>query len=89
MTRADRSGGMGGVNDALLHRAAEGCAGAVFLAGKILVPGVAVAVEMGFARGVADRVVYLDQGRVLEVGPPASFFDTPQQERTRASSPAY
>jgi len=40
--------------------------------------------EMGFAREVADRVVYIDQGRVLEAGPPASFFYNPQQERTRA-----
>jgi general L-amino acid transport system ATP-binding protein len=39
--------------------------------------------EMGFAREVADRVVYIDHGRVLEVAPPAELFDNPQQERTR------
>jgi general L-amino acid transport system ATP-binding protein len=40
--------------------------------------------EMGFAREVADRVIYIDHGRVLEVAPPAEIFDNPQQERTRA-----
>lgn len=40
--------------------------------------------EMGFAREVADRVVYIDHGRVLEQGPPAAIFDHPQQERTQA-----
>lgn len=40
--------------------------------------------EMGFAREVADRVVYIDRGRVLEVAPPATFFDNPREERTRA-----
>ncbi|HEX3983644.1 MAG TPA: amino acid ABC transporter ATP-binding protein [Acidisoma sp.] len=44
---------------------------------------VVVTHEMGFAREVADRVVYIDHGRVLEVGPPAAIFDTPQQERTK------
>jgi ABC-type polar amino acid transport system ATPase subunit len=39
--------------------------------------------EMGFAREVADRVVYIDHGHVLEVGPPAAIFDNPQKERTR------
>jgi len=40
--------------------------------------------EMGFAREVADRVVYIDHGRILEQGPPAAIFDAPQEERTRA-----
>jgi general L-amino acid transport system ATP-binding protein len=40
--------------------------------------------EMGFAREVADRVIYIDHGRVLEEGPPAAIFDNPQQERTKA-----
>jgi general L-amino acid transport system ATP-binding protein len=39
--------------------------------------------EMGFAREVADRVVYIDQGAILEVGTPAQIFDTPQNERTK------
>ncbi|WP_205927570.1 amino acid ABC transporter ATP-binding protein [Rhizobium sp. P40RR-XXII] len=39
--------------------------------------------EMGFAREVADRVVYIDHGRITEIGEPNSFFDNPQHERTR------
>ncbi|WP_415805620.1 amino acid ABC transporter ATP-binding protein [Bordetella muralis] len=40
--------------------------------------------EMGFARSVADRVVFMDGGRILESADPGSFFDHPQHERTRA-----
>ncbi|MFN0187006.1 MAG: amino acid ABC transporter ATP-binding protein [Aquabacterium sp.] len=40
--------------------------------------------EMGFARRVADRVVFMDAGRIVEQGPPARLFDQPAQERTRA-----
>ncbi|MBO9703957.1 MAG: amino acid ABC transporter ATP-binding protein [Arthrobacter sp.] len=40
--------------------------------------------EMGFARDVADTVVFMDQGRIVESGPPAQLFGSPQQERTRA-----
>ena len=39
--------------------------------------------EMGFARQVADRVCFLDGGRVLESGPPAQVLDDPTQPRTR------
>jgi polar amino acid transport system ATP-binding protein len=39
--------------------------------------------EMKFARDVADRVVFLDKGRILEQGTPAAVFDSPQHERTR------
>jgi ABC-type polar amino acid transport system ATPase subunit len=39
--------------------------------------------EMKFARDVADRVVFLDKGRILEQGTPAEVFDSPQHERTR------
>ncbi|MFU0507225.1 amino acid ABC transporter ATP-binding protein [Pseudaminobacter sp. NGMCC 1.201702] len=39
--------------------------------------------EMGFAREVADRVVYIDQGTILEIGKPAQIFDEPQHERTK------
>ncbi|MFA7504107.1 MAG: amino acid ABC transporter ATP-binding protein [Burkholderiaceae bacterium] len=39
--------------------------------------------EMGFARAVADRVVFMDEGEIVEVAPPAQFFSAPQQERTR------
>ncbi|WP_241082567.1 amino acid ABC transporter ATP-binding protein [Achromobacter xylosoxidans] len=40
--------------------------------------------EMGFARNVADRVVFMDGGRIIEMGEPGDFFDTPRHERTRA-----
>jgi polar amino acid transport system ATP-binding protein len=39
--------------------------------------------EMAFARQVADRVCFLDQGRLLEVGPPAQVFGAPREPRTR------
>jgi polar amino acid transport system ATP-binding protein len=39
--------------------------------------------EMGFARQVADKVVFLDGGRVLESGPPAQVLESPVQPRTR------
>ena len=40
--------------------------------------------EMAFARDVADRVVFLDAGRILESGTPAEVFGSPREERTRA-----
>lgn len=40
--------------------------------------------EMGFARRMADRVVFMDKGEVVEMAPPDQFFDNPQNERTRA-----
>jgi ABC-type polar amino acid transport system ATPase subunit len=40
--------------------------------------------EMGFAREVADRVVFMDQGQIIEIGQPSFFFSSPQHERTRA-----
>ena len=39
--------------------------------------------EMGFARNVADRVVFMDKGEVVEVNAPEPFFDDPQHERTK------
>ncbi len=44
----------------------------------------AVTHEMGFARQVADRVVFMDQGQILEAAAPGDFFDRPQHARTRA-----
>ena len=44
---------------------------------------VCVTHEMGFARLVADRVVFMDGGKVLEVNKPAAFFDAPQHERAQ------
>lgn len=40
--------------------------------------------EMGFAREVADRVIYLDSGHIVEESEPVSLFDNPQNERTQA-----
>jgi general L-amino acid transport system ATP-binding protein len=39
--------------------------------------------EMGFARAVADTMVFMDEGRVVEVAPPKQFFDHPANERTQ------
>jgi len=39
--------------------------------------------EMGFARQAADRVIFMDQGNILESGPPTEFFANPRHERTR------
>ena len=40
--------------------------------------------EMGFARQVADRVIFMDHGVILEEGTPEQFFTNPQHERTKA-----
>lgn len=40
--------------------------------------------EMGFAREVADRVIFMDGGYIVEEGTPQQIFDTPQHERTKA-----
>ena len=40
--------------------------------------------EMGFAREVGDRVLFVDDGRILEQGTPEAVFEHPQQERTKA-----
>jgi ABC-type polar amino acid transport system ATPase subunit len=44
---------------------------------------VVVTHEMGFARRAANRVVFMDQGRIVEEAPPDRFFDSPQNERTQ------
>ncbi len=45
---------------------------------------VVVTHEMGFARRAADRVVFMDHGRIVEQDQPASFFDSPKTERARS-----
>ena len=45
---------------------------------------VVVTHEMGFAREVADRVVFMDGGVIVEEAPPAEMFSAPRQERTQA-----
>jgi len=39
--------------------------------------------EMGFARQVADRVIFMDQGEIVEQNSPSSFFENPRHERTK------
>ncbi|WP_285292721.1 amino acid ABC transporter ATP-binding protein [Aureimonas altamirensis] len=39
--------------------------------------------EMGFARQVADRIIFMDKGEIVEIGTPDTFFDNPREERTR------
>ena len=45
---------------------------------------VVVTHEMGFAREVADRILFMDEGRIVEEGEPGTFFASPSHERTRA-----
>ena len=44
---------------------------------------VVVTHEMGFAREVADRVIFMDEGQVVEVGTPEHFFENPTHDRTK------
>jgi general L-amino acid transport system ATP-binding protein len=60
------------VLDAMVQLAAEG------------ITMVVVTHEMGFARQVADRVIFMDRGRIVEQAPPDVFFNQPREERTRA-----
>lgn len=45
---------------------------------------VVVSHEMGFARAAADRVVFMDDGLIVEQGSPSAIFEAPQHDRTRA-----
>ena len=44
---------------------------------------VVVTHEMGFAKGVADRIVFMDGGEIVEIGTPEHFFTNPQHDRTK------
>ena len=44
---------------------------------------VVVSHEMGFARAAADRAVFMDEGRIVEQGPPDKLFSSPSHERTQ------
>jgi ABC-type polar amino acid transport system ATPase subunit len=59
------------VLDTMVQLAAEGMTMAV------------VTHEMGFARQVADRVIFMDRGCIIEEGKPAEFFDNPKNERSK------
>ena len=39
--------------------------------------------EMGFARRVADKMVFMDQGRIVEMAPPTKFFGSPETDRCK------
>lgn len=39
--------------------------------------------EMGFAKSVADRVMFMDEGQIVEENNPHDFFDNPQHDRTK------
>jgi ABC-type polar amino acid transport system ATPase subunit len=45
--------------------------------------------EMGFARESADRIIFMDEGRFVEIGPPEQLFDDPQDPRTRTFLSAF
>jgi len=45
---------------------------------------IVVSHEMGFARAAADRVVFMDEGQIVEQGPPAQIFENPSHARTRS-----
>ena len=62
---------IGEVLDVMKHLAREG------------MTMVVVTHEMGFAREVADRVVFMDGGAIVEIGPPEHFFTSPTHDRTK------
>jgi general L-amino acid transport system ATP-binding protein len=39
--------------------------------------------EMGFAKQVADRVIFMDEGKIVEANEPIAFFENPQSQRTK------
>ncbi len=39
--------------------------------------------EMGFARRVADRIIFMDEGEIIEIKKPDDFFENPENERTK------
>ncbi len=45
---------------------------------------VVVSHEMGFARAAASRAIFMDEGQIVEAGPPEKLFSTPEKERTKA-----
>ena len=44
---------------------------------------VVVTHEMGFAKGVSHRIIFMDEGQVIEEGTPDTFFVAPRSERTK------
>jgi len=44
---------------------------------------IAVTHEMGFAREVADRIIFMDAGKIVEENTPENFYNNPKEERTK------
>jgi ABC-type polar amino acid transport system ATPase subunit len=40
--------------------------------------------EMGFAKNIANRIIFMDEGRIIENNTPEVFFNNPKEERTKA-----
>ncbi|HET9878633.1 MAG TPA: amino acid ABC transporter ATP-binding protein [Candidatus Limnocylindria bacterium] len=53
------------------------------LAGETGMTMLVVTHEMGFARAVANRMVFFDEGQIVEIGPPRQIFEDPQHQRTK------
>lgn len=65
----------------------EAISGVVSIMNDLAVQGITtlcVTHEMGFARHIADRIIFMDQGCILEITPPDAFFTNPRTERARA-----
>ncbi|WP_336945904.1 amino acid ABC transporter ATP-binding protein [Asaia sp. HN010] len=68
---------------ALDPEAIKGVIGIIDALSERRITTICVTHEMGFARHIADRVVFMDKGSILEVAPPEAFFKAPQTERAR------
>jgi ABC-type polar amino acid transport system ATPase subunit len=53
------------------------------LAGETGMTMICVTHEMGFARAVANRMVFFDEGQIVEQGPPEQIFTAPEHQRTK------
>jgi ABC-type polar amino acid transport system ATPase subunit len=53
------------------------------LASEMRMTMVVITHEIGFAKEVADRVLFFEEGRIVEEGPPGEFFSNPREERTK------
>jgi ABC-type polar amino acid transport system ATPase subunit len=53
------------------------------LAGEAGMTMICVTHEMGFARAVANRMVFFDEGQIVEQGPPEQIFTAPEHQRTK------
>jgi ABC-type polar amino acid transport system ATPase subunit len=53
------------------------------LAREVQMTLVVITHEIGFAKEVADRVLFFDEGRIVEEGPPGEFFSNPKHERSK------